>query len=64
MSLFCKVIKQLVSGLHITSSIVKFIHDMLVFLKPFLTTLYIKILKAFYNKNLKYWHIHYGYKLH
>ena len=54
MSLFCKVIKQLVSGLHITSSIVKFIHDMLVFLKLFLITLYFKILKAFYNKNLKY----------
>ena len=37
---------------------------MLVFLKPFLTTLYIKILKAIYNKNLEYWYIHYGYKLH
>ena len=54
MSFFCKVIKQLVPGLHIPSSIVKFIHKMLVFLKPFLTTLYIKILKAIYNKNLKY----------
>ena len=37
---------------------------MLVFPKPFLTTLYIKILKAIYNENLKYWYIHYGYKLH
>ena len=37
---------------------------MLVFLKPFLTTLYIKILKAIYNKNLENWYIHYGYRLH
>ena len=54
MSLFCKIIKtKLVSGLHIPSSVVKYIHKMLVFLKPFLTTLYIKILKAIYNKNLE-----------
>ena len=64
MSVFRKFLKtKLVSGLHISSSVVKFTYNLLAFLKPFFTTLYIKILKVVYGKNLERCYNHYGYKL-
>ena len=51
MSLFRKIIKtELVSGLHILSSVVKFTHKILAFLKPLLTTLYIRYLESYLQR--------------